>query len=341
MLIDPGTYTYTGSKELRDSFRGSRAHNVLLVDGESSSVPAGPFSWKTIGQCERVSWLSERRFDYVEGRHDGYERLTQPATHTRSILFLKNDYWIMRDRLSSTGDHDLELRFHFSPRTTLETESRGAAGEPMKCELHARAEARGKAELKLVAFGREGSWSREESAVSQCYGDSEAAPMCTFSAVSSANRGSSDEVITMLLPSQGEKWKCEVREVEAIGGRAFDLTSAEHSDLIVLKDSRSKRVETVRLVSDFNWSWTRFPNNSERMDQELVELLVIDGQYLELDGKEIVKSANRVNYLMASRIGDRFRVETSEGLLDLSFPIGDLAQLIADSNRQSAISNRK
>ena len=146
----------------------------------------------------------------------------------------------------------------------------------------------------------------------------------------------------MLLPSRGEKSKFQVREVEAIGGRAFEITGPDHSDLIVLKDSRSERVETVRLVSDFNWSWARFPKGSDQMDQELLELLVIDGRRLELDGKEIVKSAKRVNYLMAARVGDRFRVETSEGLLDLNFPIGDLAQLFFEAslpsgNRRSQI----
>jgi glycosyltransferase involved in cell wall biosynthesis len=338
-LIDPGTYTYTGSNELRDSFRGSRAHNVLLVDGEPSSIPDGPFSWKTIAECEPVSWLSERRFDYVEGRHDGYERLTPPATHTRSVLFLKNDYWIMRDSLSANGDHDLELRFHFAPGISLDMEPHGEAGETVESQLHAVGETGEKAELKLVAFGRQGSWSREESLVSQCYGDSEAAPVCTFSAVSSAKGGYSNEVITLMSPAPGAELKFEVREVEAIGGRAFEITTPDHRDLIVLKDSRSERVETVRLLSDFNWSWARFPNGSEEKNQELLELLVMDGRRLELDGKEIVKSAKQVNYLVASRIGDRFRVETSEGLLDLNFPIGDLAQLFVDRNRQSAIGN--
>jgi hypothetical protein len=157
--------------------------------------------------------------------------------------------------------------------------------------------------------------------------------VCTFSAISSANRGISDEVITVLLPSAGEKSEFQVREVEAIGGRAFEITSADHCDLVVLKDSRRERVETVRLVSDFNWSWARFSNGNEQ--GELLELLVMDGRRLELDGNEIVKSGKRVNYLLASRVGDRFRVETSEGLLDLSFPIEDLAQLFAESNRQA------
>ena len=113
MLVDPGTYTYTGSKELRDWFRSSSAHNVLTVDGESSSVAAGPFSWSTIARCEAQSWISRERFDYFEGKHDGYERLASPVTHSRGVLFLKNDYWVMRDRVKSDGKHRYDLWFHF------------------------------------------------------------------------------------------------------------------------------------------------------------------------------------------------------------------------------------
>ena len=51
---------------------------------------------------------------------------------------------------------------------------------------------------------------------------------------------------------------------------------------------------------------------------------MLDGQSVGLDGKEILRSAKLVQYLVASRVGERFRVETSAGLMDLSFPIGDM-----------------
>jgi len=105
-----------------------------MVDGESSSLPAGPFSWKTIARCEPLSWINERRFDYVAGRHDGYERLASPATHTRSILFLKNDYWLMRDHLSANGNHDLQLRFHFAPCANPQIEAVNKPGSAANCD---------------------------------------------------------------------------------------------------------------------------------------------------------------------------------------------------------------
>ena len=36
LLIDPGTYTYTGDQEWRAYFRGSSAHNTVTVDEQDS-----------------------------------------------------------------------------------------------------------------------------------------------------------------------------------------------------------------------------------------------------------------------------------------------------------------
>ena len=100
-LVDSGTYTYHESEALRDSFRSTEAHNTLTIDGESQSETNGKFSWKTKANADLKRWISEPRFDFFEGSHDGYERLS--ATHTRSVLFLKNDYWIVRDFVKASG----------------------------------------------------------------------------------------------------------------------------------------------------------------------------------------------------------------------------------------------
>jgi glycosyltransferase involved in cell wall biosynthesis len=302
VLVDPGTYTYTGSPELRDLFRGSAAHNVLLVDGEPSSIPAGPFAWQSVAKCEPIFWISQRRFDYVSGKHDGYERLAQAATHTRSILFLKHDYWLVRDRLSSTGAHELELRFHFAP---------GADDE----------------HLQIASFAPRGSEParrhRENGWVSDCYGSREPASVLTFSCRFSGKSGELDDVVTVLLPvGAGKSAKFEVTEVEAIGGRAIEITSADHRDLILLRAARSQRVETVRLATDFDWSWARFAVGG---NEELLELLLLDGQRIELDGKELLTSAKRIEYLVADRKDDNFRIETgSSGQLNLKSGIWNL-----------------
>src|SRR5687768_13843217 len=92
ILVDPGTCTYTGSKELRDWFRSSHAHNTITLDGESSSVTDGAFSWKTTATSRPLNWISHDRFDFVAGQHLGFERLQDRAALTRGILFLKGDY---------------------------------------------------------------------------------------------------------------------------------------------------------------------------------------------------------------------------------------------------------
>src|SRR5437899_762821 len=120
VLVDPGTYTYTTPREQRDYFRSSAAHNTVTVAGQSSSIPGGAFSWRHIGQSSLIAWTSGVRCDYFEGAQDGYARLTPPALHSRAVLFLKGDYWIVRDRIVTDGDHDVELHLHFAPGIALE-----------------------------------------------------------------------------------------------------------------------------------------------------------------------------------------------------------------------------
>jgi len=327
LLVDPGTYTYTGSKEMRDWFRGSSAHNTLTIDGESSSVPAGPFSWKTTARSGPTTWIGEKRFDYVAGSHSGYKRLSTTATHSRSILFLKNDYWILRDRVPVQGDHLIDLWFHFDSRVS-----------PLRANhehIQVVSETDGTAGLQLAIFANGGgpiweeSWvsrgsSRWENGwVSHCYGEKEVAPVYVFSEVANG----SQELVTFLLPQiTGHFPKPRVREIEAIGGRAFEIASENSQDVLLIRDSTSgeeePRVATTLIASDFEWTWARFSSDRVEVPDELV---LIGGHNLEVCGKVVLMSPERISHIAGFSVGDQFRWETGERTVEMGLPAIDFS----------------
>jgi hypothetical protein len=115
-LIDPGTCLYAASAAERNDFRSSAAHNALTVDGASSSEPdAAPFRWKTIATATARRWRSGRDFVFIEGVVDGFGRTGPSARHEREILYIKGDYWVLYDRITAKGVHDVALHFHCAP----------------------------------------------------------------------------------------------------------------------------------------------------------------------------------------------------------------------------------
>ncbi|HYE66075.1 MAG TPA: alginate lyase family protein, partial [Pyrinomonadaceae bacterium] len=303
LLVDPGTYTYTGSAELRDYFRSSAAHNTLTVDGESSSVPAGPFSWKHVARASKHVWTSQQRFDYFEGSHDGYERLPAPARHTRSMLFIKGDYWIMLDRVASTGAHRYDLHFHFAEGAAPAVERDDGA-----TALRERME--GASGLEIFAFG--GEWHEENGWVSHCYRERTAAPVLIFSTEAAGVQ----EFVAFLIPRRALDARAQVRQVEATGGKAFEVLCEETRDLVLMGDGHL--IETASLTSDFAWARARFARETSVLE----ELVLISGRRLSLNGLEIFNSSEHLNYLVARRMGDDLLVE-SETVRDLRLPLVD------------------
>jgi hypothetical protein len=269
LLVDPGTYTYTGASEVRDWFRSSAAHNTLSVDGESSSASAGPFSWKSIAHGRCLSWISEPRFDYVVAAHDGFKRLQIPLIHTRSILFLKRDYWIVHDRVESEGAHALQFWLHFDSRGGTTTPKAHIAGNTIECPQLCR----------ILTFARNGGWTEEASWVSHCYGMKEPAPAFSFSVRSEG----SEDFITLLFPEVSGEAAPLAKEIPAVAGKAFEINFRGKRDVLLLRNVQGKpeRVEIPRIASDFAVCWVRF--NSEGPE----EFVLIGGEMFELDGRRL------------------------------------------------------
>lgn len=114
-LVDPGTYSYNIDYEWRESFRSTRSHNTLVVDGENQSVPLDRMSWKTMAAARLRAWRTSQWFDIVDGEHDGYHRLPDPVTHRRVILFIKPATWLVVDIVDARRPHVLEVLYHVRP----------------------------------------------------------------------------------------------------------------------------------------------------------------------------------------------------------------------------------
>jgi hypothetical protein len=116
VLIDPGTFQYVGDGSGRDRFRGTRAHNTLLIAGRDQADPKGPFSWQRLPKIQAEGWISGKTFDLFVGSHDGYRRLPSPVFHRRFVFALKSEFCLVRDVALGHGKYDLDLVWHIAPR---------------------------------------------------------------------------------------------------------------------------------------------------------------------------------------------------------------------------------
>jgi len=113
ILIDPGTYTYTGDARWRSYFRGTLAHNTVTVDGSDQAVQETPFIWSHPFQARLIrhekAWDGEIR---LLAYHDGYARLKPGVEHWRAVIYRPPGLWLVFDHLNGEGVHTLDLHWH-------------------------------------------------------------------------------------------------------------------------------------------------------------------------------------------------------------------------------------
>jgi hypothetical protein len=108
ILIDSGTYTYTGEPKWRDWFRGTEAHNTIRIDGRDQAVLGRPFEWIGRPDVKILNWQTNGERDILEAEcsYDGF-------THRRRVEFQKPDIFLITDDVSGPpGLHDVEQLWH-------------------------------------------------------------------------------------------------------------------------------------------------------------------------------------------------------------------------------------
>ncbi|MBN1582033.1 MAG: alginate lyase family protein, partial [Anaerolineae bacterium] len=124
LIGDPNIYSYSRT-ELTHYFRSSRAHNVVLIDGQGQARRARQESrLSTLGRNE---WVSAERFDFVSSEYlegfaqDLFGGVTTEADERfrqrRAIFYVKPGYWILCDLIRGQDQetHTLEQLFHVAP----------------------------------------------------------------------------------------------------------------------------------------------------------------------------------------------------------------------------------
>ena len=290
LFVDPGTFTYHDPGGLRDHFRSTSAHNTLAIDDRSASEPGTAFSWKSSANAEAGVCLFNKRFDLFKGAHDGYERLDDPATHTRCILFVKGDYWIMRDHVECKGGHKYALNFHYS------VDSKPRVDQKRKFV--------GDEDHRLFVFGDNEAWHLRESWVSNNHAHRVNAPFLKFISEGEGPQ----EFFSFVLPVDTGIEPPSVEEVTTACGRAFLIKYAGYTDILVYNDDSVQAIDNGMFSSNFEYSWARVRSGESIPD----EFILINGDRFAIGGKDIFES-HEVNSASVRRLGSELYVETDLG----------------------------
>jgi len=116
ILVDPGTFVYNGAPEWRSYFRSTAAHNTVTVDGRGQAEMAGPFRWNRRFHATVTSRTHLPQ--HVDAWHDAYERRSG-IMHRRRVVQTPGRYWVLIDRLSGSGRHAFDFRFHLGPEVEV------------------------------------------------------------------------------------------------------------------------------------------------------------------------------------------------------------------------------
>lgn len=196
-IVDPGTFVYAADLKTRNEFRSTAAHNTVVVDDQPQSIPATAFAWRTAAKCRLREFIEHSDAIFFQGSHNGYERLNDPVTHTRSVLFVKPDaqnnlpaYLIVRDQFAARAHHRYSIRYHLTPDCGVRAggghvEARHVNGSALTIRVISETDIN----TEITANVTEG-W------VSTCYAQFAPAPVAVFEAECAGQH----EFLTLIFP---------------------------------------------------------------------------------------------------------------------------------------------
>jgi Heparinase II/III-like protein/Heparinase II/III N-terminus len=112
ILVDPGTFTYTGDPAWRSRFRGTAFHNTVRVDRLDQAEDGGPFRWLNKPETTILNWTPGHEFTCLRAvcAYRGIDHERQIVWIPESRLLAVVD--TVRGRVEDAEPHLIEQFWH-------------------------------------------------------------------------------------------------------------------------------------------------------------------------------------------------------------------------------------
>nr|MBI1230743.1 heparinase [Cytophagales bacterium] len=112
-LVDAGRFAYTGevAEKFRPYARGSQGHNLMMIDGKGQAN--GPTH--ALKPVDANHFLITPEFDYASGRFDSFQGVDGNASHIRSLLYVRGEFWVVVDKVITDRPRTIEALWHWHP----------------------------------------------------------------------------------------------------------------------------------------------------------------------------------------------------------------------------------
>jgi hypothetical protein len=114
LLVDSGRFAYSGAvaRRYRASYgRHSRGHNVVLIDGQGQKP--GPKEARFPVPASQA--FTTARYDFARGSVDRFEDVRGSVEHKRAVLYVRDQAWLVVDRIKTDRPRTVETLWHFHP----------------------------------------------------------------------------------------------------------------------------------------------------------------------------------------------------------------------------------
>lgn len=129
LLVDAGRFAYTGevAKKFRPYARGTKGHNCILIDGKSQ-MPDVRVTDKPLTEDH---WKIAPEYDYAWNSFDKYFDI-ENVKHTRSVMYVRGEFWVVVDKISSKKPRTIETLWHWHPECIIEIDDMGVISSKNK-----------------------------------------------------------------------------------------------------------------------------------------------------------------------------------------------------------------